>query len=78
MHRDDAGLVDWHARHVQRVRSALRSARCAIEVNVESPTAGEQLAHFFNGTNPACWRASKSSRERPLPSTFAPASGTLV
>ena len=53
---DDVGLANWHLRHIQRARAAMRTLRCALEVDLESPTAGDKVAHFFNGSSAACWQ----------------------
>ena len=43
---DEAGILNWVTSHLQHVRSVMKRLECAIEVNIEDPSAGQQLEHF--------------------------------
>ena len=53
--RTDQGLVDWYLRHERHVHDTLANHHCAIEVNIDDPKAGTQLADYFGGTSSDCW-----------------------
>ena len=54
--RNESGLLEWHARHLERARDALRGHPCALEFDIEDPLAGRKLQAAFRGTNAACWQ----------------------
>uniref|UniRef100_A0A7S2BN44 Uncharacterized protein n=1 Tax=Haptolina brevifila TaxID=156173 RepID=A0A7S2BN44_9EUKA len=73
--RNETGLLLWYERHMEAARDALRTAKCAVEIEVEEASAGEKLARAFNGTSKSCWtqrnahRASLKRRD-PGPATL--------
>ena len=53
--QNETGLARWYVKHLVRARAALRTVRCALEVEIESPHAASRLASLFPGTNASCW-----------------------
>ena len=53
--RTEEGVLRWHSEHLERARDALRNHSCAIELDIEEPSAGDRLARRFPGTRASCW-----------------------
>ena len=53
--RSVAQLGPWYEEHVRRAKGAMRSAPCALALDIEAADAGEELAARFPGTNASCW-----------------------
>ena len=58
------GVVDWYIRHDRHVHATLVNHRCAIEVNIDDPETGTQLADYLGGAIAECW-AQQNKSPRP-------------